>query len=80
MMARYAGSGLIAAAARKNERLAPIGDGMRFKNEDEVYFFVLETEADAAAGFLSQEGWRCLARIDKDLFTTSSCRLDPGNG
>ena len=80
MMARYSGSGLIAAAVRKNKRLSPIGDGTRFKNEDEVYFFVFEAEADAAAEFLSREGWRCLANIDKELFTTSSCRLDQGNG
>jgi len=79
MMARYPGNGLIAAAVRKNKRLSPIGDGMQFKNEDEVYFFVFDTEVDAAGEFLNEAGWRCLERIDKEQFSTSTCRLGPGD-
>ncbi|MDX9788736.1 MAG: sodium:proton antiporter [Desulfobacterales bacterium] len=76
MMTRYPGNGMIAAALRRNNRLSPIGDDLRFKKEDKVYFFVFETEAEAVADFLTREGWRCLEQVDKDEFTTSICRLE----
>lgn len=80
MMIRYPGKGMIAAAFRRNKRLSPVGDGVRFKARDEVYFFVFETEKDAAVEFLSKEGWRCLKQVDKDEFTTSTCQLEQEDG
>ena len=61
---------------RRNERLSPIGDGTRFKKEDEVYFFVFEPEIQAGEEFLKQHGWQLIDRIDKDAFSTSTCRLE----
>ncbi len=75
--AGYSGNGLIAVAVRRNGVLSPVGDRTRFKQEDEVCFFVFEPEVDAAGEFLSRTGWRCLERVDKDVFTTSTCRLEP---
>ena len=80
LMTRYPGNGMIAVAMRRNKRLSPIGDNLQFKKEDEIYFYVVDTEAETAAEFLNKEGWRYLASIDKDSFTTSSCRIDPKNG
>ena len=77
LLSTYSGNGLITVAVRRNGRLSPIGDGMRFKKEDEVYFFVFEPERNAADDFLDQMGWQCLDRIDRDAFTTSTCQLDP---
>ncbi len=74
----YSGNGLIAAAVRRNGVLSPVGDRTRFKKDDEVCFFVFEPEVDAAGEFLNRTGWRCLERVDKDVFTTSACRLEPG--
>lgn len=79
LMARYSGHGLIAAALRRNKSLSPIGDGTRFKKGDEVYFFVSDPDADGAADFLTQEGWRCLECIDKGIFTTSTCQINSGH-
>jgi NhaP-type Na+/H+ or K+/H+ antiporter len=79
MMTRYSGRGLIAAAVRRNKSLSPTGDGTRFKKEDQVYFFVSDPDTDSAADFLTHEGWRCLASIDKGLFTTSICQINSGD-
>jgi hypothetical protein len=76
LLAGYSGNGLIAVAARRNERLSPIGDATRIKKEDQVYFFVFESEVDAADDFLNQNGWQFMDRIDKDGFTTSTCRIE----
>lgn len=76
LSAGYTGKGAIAVAVFRNGRLSPIGDRVRFKKNDEVYFFILESEVDAVTQILLQAGWRCLEHIDKDIFTTSICRLE----
>lgn len=75
LMTGYPGSGLIAAAMRREKRLSPVADGTRFKKGDDVYFFVFEPEIDAAREFLKRTGWRCLDRRDQEAFTTSTCHL-----
>ncbi|MCP4745947.1 MAG: sodium:proton antiporter [Desulfobacteraceae bacterium] len=78
LMARFLGTGLIAAAVRRNNSLSPIGDRMQFKKEDEVYFFVFESQEAIVSEFLTREGWRCRVAIDN--FTISSCSINQGNG
>ncbi|MFO7557592.1 MAG: sodium:proton antiporter [Desulfobacterales bacterium] len=77
LTAGYSGKGLISVAVLRNKRLSPVGDGTRFKKEDEVTFFVFEPEIKAAGEFLTQHGWRLIDRIDKDSFTTSICSFEP---
>lgn len=76
LLTGYSGNGLIGVAVRRNERLSPIGDGTRFKKEDEVYFFVFEPEIKVGEEFLKQHGWQLIDRIDKDDLSTSTCRLE----
>jgi len=78
LMTGYPGSGLIAAAMRREKRLSPVGDGTRFKAGDKVYFFVFKPEIDTAREFLKAAGWRRLDLEDQDAFTTSTCHLKQG--
>ncbi len=75
----YPGNGLIAAAVRRNGELSPIGDRMRVKKEDEVYFFIFEPELQAAGEFLVQKGWQLIDSIDNDAFSTSTCQIGQNN-
>ncbi|MBN1355128.1 sodium:proton antiporter [bacterium] len=78
LTADYKGTGLVAAAVRRHKRLSLVGDRIRIKKDDEVYCFVFESEIEAVEKFLKRAGWRCLERIDKDVFTTSICNPDLG--
>jgi len=78
MTARYPGNGMIAVSLRRNKRLSPVGDSLRFKAGDEVYFFVFEPEIDAVIEFLNKEGWRYLEQVDKNELTTSICQFEEG--
>ena len=71
----YTGSGLLAAAMRRNGRLTPVGDATRFKQNDEICFLVFEAEQKAVSDFLTAAGWRMIDQVDKDVFSTSSCQL-----
>ena len=75
-MQQYGGNGLISALLRRNGQVQPLGDGTRLRHGDQVYFFVFDAEVNQVSAFLNQAGWRCLDRIDKDLFTTSICRIE----
>lgn len=77
LLSQYSGKGLIGAAVRRNGRLTPIGNGMRFKVEDAVCFFVFEPELQTAAEFLTLNGWQRIGRSDQDAFSTSACHLAP---
>lgn len=66
---------LIGAAVRRNGTLSPVGDRLRFKKGDEVYFFVFEPEMNAAGDFLKNTGWTQMESMDQETFTTSLCHL-----
>lgn len=74
LFSSYSGTGLISAAVRRNGKLLPIGDGMRFKKDDEVHFFVFGPELEAAGEFLDRAGWRLTDRMGTDAFSTSACQ------
>ncbi len=71
----YSGNGLIPAAFRRNGNLSPVGDETRFKDRDEVYFFIFEPEIDAAAEFLDSMGWRRHTSVESEAFSTSICHI-----
>ncbi len=71
----YPGNGLVCVAMRRGGELFPVGDGARFKKDDQAYFFVLEPEANAADEFLRQTGWRQIESLDPASFSTSVCHL-----
>ena len=74
----YPGSGMICAAFRRNNRLAPVGDNIRFKNGDKVYFFIYDPELESVSNFLENTGWEISEDFegDPDAFSTSICHLD----
>lgn len=73
--AEYSGNGLICAAVRRNTKLMPVKDDLKFKADDAVYCFVFEPEVDAVNSYLSKAGWTCLERMDTEEFSTSVCTL-----
>lgn len=75
LVSEYTGNGLIAAAVRRNDKLTPVGDGLRIKESDQVYFFVFEADLKTAGEFLDQNGWRRIDSFGSDAFSTSMCRL-----
>jgi hypothetical protein len=75
LVSEYTGNGLIAAVVRRNDKLSPVGDGLRIKKTDQVYFFVFEADLETAARFLDQKGWRRIDSFGSDAFSTSMCSL-----
>jgi Trk K+ transport system NAD-binding subunit len=75
LLAGYPGNGLIIAAVRRNKILSPVGDSLHFKKGDKVYFFVFKPENEAIKIFLNQAEWQCIDSMDKEAFTTSTCRI-----
>jgi len=78
LLSEYPQSGLIGAAVRRNGHLIPVSNDTRFKRDDEVSFFVFDTEVEAVGKFLGERGWRYLNQVDKEDFTTSICALETG--
>ncbi len=75
LLARYQGTGLIAAVMRRNGKLSPVGDMIRFKGGDTVYFFIFVQESEKAGEYLRKEGWELIEGIDDEAFSTSVCHL-----
>jgi NhaP-type Na+/H+ or K+/H+ antiporter len=75
LVSEYTGNGLIAAVVRRNDKLSPVGDGLRIKKTDQVFFFVFEADLETAGEFLDQNGWRRIDSFGSDAFSTSTCRL-----
>ncbi|MBN2332779.1 MAG: sodium:proton antiporter [Deltaproteobacteria bacterium] len=75
LLVDYSGNGLLAAAVRRNGELWPVGDSLRVKNGDEVYFFVFAPELQAADEWLTRNGWQLLDTVTGDVFSTSACQL-----
>jgi NhaP-type Na+/H+ or K+/H+ antiporter len=77
LLSGYSGKGLIPVALRRNGKLSPVGDSLRFKKGDEVYFFIFEPEINMAGEFLKNSGWTQIEGMDNDAFSTSVCQLGP---
>jgi NhaP-type Na+/H+ or K+/H+ antiporter len=73
LSACYPGSGLIAAAVRRNDLLWPVGDTNDFKPGEEVYFLAFEAERQMVSRFLQEEGWRRIDNDEKHAFSTCMC-------
>ena len=74
----YSGNGLIGAAVRKNGRLTPVGDSLRVRKGDIVYFFVFMPDIEFVENFLLKAGWEKdeAHAADREAFSTSICYLD----
>ena len=75
LVTEYPGNGLVAAVVRRNDKLAPVGDDLRIKKTDLVYFFVFESERKAVQKHLQHTGWRRIDDPAAGAFSTSICRL-----
>lgn len=79
LLSTYGGKGLIGAALQRNGKLSPVGDGTRYKIEDELYVFIAESEIEDAEGYLAKRGWRKMNSINPQDFSTSTCLLAADN-
>jgi hypothetical protein len=68
---------VIAAAIRKNGVLVPFGDRAAIRKEDEISFFIHESEMQAIAARLTEKGWLLTDQPDAGFFSTSMCHLTP---
>ncbi len=72
---RYSPKSFVLAGVIRGGTLLPVGSRLRFKKDDEAFFFVFGPDAEAVAEHLLNAGWKPVERQAEEFFSTSICEL-----